>query len=99
MFIKALATLQRWEDTIEKYGADKEYKIHKFPREREYNNLINQIDELAEDLINEVQEEIANKMKFGFVSVQAPRNRGKKNKTKKPRHRKKKVKKEQEEGA
>jgi hypothetical protein len=59
-----------WEDTIEKFieehGVDKDYKVHTFPREREYNNLINQIDELAEDLIDEVQEEIANKMKFGF---------------------------------
>lgn len=59
-----------WEDTLEKFiethGADKEYKVHTFKREREYNNLINQIDELTEDLIDEVQEEIANKMKFGF---------------------------------
>ena len=59
-----------WEGTVatfkEEFGDDKEYKVHTFPREREYNNLINQIDELAEDLIDEVQEEIANKMKFGF---------------------------------
>ncbi|CAA6807056.1 MAG: Unknown protein [uncultured Sulfurovum sp.] len=59
-----------WEDTLEKFieehGADREYKVHTFPREREQNNLINQIDDLTEDLIDEVQEEIANKMKFGF---------------------------------
>ena len=59
-----------WEDSLaefkEEHGTTKEYKIHTFPRERERNNLINQIDELTEDLIDEVQEEIANKMKFGF---------------------------------
>jgi len=59
-----------WEDTLEKFfeehGQDKEYKIHTFKREREQNNLIEQIESEAEDLIDEVQEEIANKMKFGF---------------------------------
>ncbi|PHS31970.1 MAG: hypothetical protein COA92_07270 [Sulfurovum sp.] len=59
-----------WEDTIEKFveehGADKPYKIHTFNREREQNNLINQIEDEADDLIEEVQEQIANKMKFGF---------------------------------
>lgn len=59
-----------WEDTLEKFfeehGEEREYKIHTFKREREKNNLIAQIDEITEDLIDEVQEEIANKMKFGF---------------------------------
>ncbi len=59
-----------WEDTLEKFieehGADRPYKIHTFKREREQNKLIEQIEGLAEDLIDEVQEEIANKMKFGF---------------------------------
>jgi hexokinase len=59
-----------WEDTIEKFiekhGADKEYKIHTFKREREQNNLIAQIEEQTEELIDDVQEKIANKMKFGF---------------------------------
>lgn len=59
-----------WEDTIEKFieehGADKPYRIHTFKREREQKNLINQIEDQADDLIDEVQEEIANKMKFGF---------------------------------
>ncbi|CAA6827609.1 MAG: Unknown protein, partial [uncultured Sulfurovum sp.] len=30
------------------------------------NNLIAQIEDEADDLIDEVQEEIANKMKYGF---------------------------------
>ena len=59
-----------WEDTLEKFfeehGKDKPYKIHKFKREREKNFFIEQIEEATEDLIDEVQEEIANKMKFGF---------------------------------
>ncbi|HEY9189886.1 MAG TPA: hypothetical protein VIM88_03390 [Sulfurovum sp.] len=59
-----------WEDTIEKFieehGADKPYKIHTFKRERERNFFIEQLEGETEDLIDEVQEEIANKMKFGF---------------------------------
>ena len=59
-----------WEDTIEKFfeehGKEKPYKIHAFRREREQKFLIHQIESEADDLIDEVQEEIANKMKFGF---------------------------------
>jgi len=59
-----------WEDTLEKFfevnGEDKPYKITTFRREREQNNFIEQVEGLTEDLIDEVQEEIANKMKFGF---------------------------------
>ena len=59
-----------WEDTIEKfieeYGTNKPYKIDSFRREREQKFFIDQIESITEDLIDEVQEEIANKMKFGF---------------------------------
>jgi len=59
-----------WEDTLEKFfeehGKDKPHKIHSFKREREQKNLIEQIESEAENLIDEVQETIANKMKFGF---------------------------------
>lgn len=59
-----------WEDTLEKFveehGADKPYKIQTFRREREQKFFIDQIERLTDDLIDEVQEEIANKMKFGF---------------------------------
>ncbi len=59
-----------WEDTLEKFveehGADKPYKIQTFRREREQKFFIDQIESETEDLIDEVQEEIANKMKFGF---------------------------------
>ena len=59
-----------WEDTVEKFveehGEDRPYKIHTFKREREQKFFIEQIEGKTEDLIDEVQEEIANKMKFGF---------------------------------
>ena len=59
-----------WEDTIEmfieEYGTDKSYKVHTFKREREQNFFIERIEGQTEDLIDEVEEEIANKMKFGF---------------------------------
>ncbi|HIQ27185.1 MAG TPA: hypothetical protein EYH42_01625 [Sulfurovum sp.] len=59
-----------WEDTleafIEKFGTDKPYKLHTFKREKEQRYLIERIENETEDLIDEVQEEIANKMKFGF---------------------------------
>ena len=59
-----------WEDTIQKfieeYGSDKPYKIHTFKQERERNFFIGQIESRTEDLIDEIEEEIANKMKFGF---------------------------------
>ena len=59
-----------WEDSLrsffEEHGKDKPYKIHTFKREREQNIFIEQVESQADDLIDEVQEEIANKMKFGF---------------------------------
>lgn len=59
-----------WEDTIEKFieehGTDRPYKVHTFKREREQNFFIERIEGQTEDLIDEVEEEIANKMKFGF---------------------------------
>lgn len=59
-----------WEDTIDKFieehGTDKPYKVHTFKREREQKFFIEQIEGRTDDLIDEVEEEIANKMKFGF---------------------------------
>ena len=59
-----------WEDTIEKFieehGTDKPYKVHTFKREREQKIFLEQIEGRTEDLIDEVEDEIANKMKFGF---------------------------------
>lgn len=59
-----------WEESleafIEEHGSDKPYKIHSFRREREQKFFMDQIENETEELIDEVQEEIANKMKFGF---------------------------------
>ncbi len=59
-----------WEDTIEKFldehGTGRPYKVHTFKREREQKFFIERIEGQTEDLIDEVEEEIANKMKFGF---------------------------------
>jgi hypothetical protein len=59
-----------WEESLEKFfeehGKDKPYKVNAFKREREQKFFIDQIESEADDLIEEVQEEIANKMKFGF---------------------------------
>jgi len=59
-----------WEDTLEKFleehGKDKPYEVKKFRREREQKFFIDQVEGEMDDLIDEVQEEIANKMKFGF---------------------------------
>lgn len=59
-----------WEDTLEKfieeYGKDKPYKIHSFSQERAKDFFLHQVESRTDDLIEEVQEEIASKMKFGF---------------------------------
>ena len=59
-----------WEDSVEKFieeqGNDKPYKINSFKREREQKSFIDRLEDQTDDAIEEVQEEIANKMKFGF---------------------------------
>ncbi|QSZ41762.1 hypothetical protein GJV85_06450 [Sulfurimonas aquatica] len=59
-----------WEESIEKFkeehGSDKPYKVNSFKREREQKAFIERLEDLTDDAIEEVQEEIANKMKFGF---------------------------------
>jgi len=59
-----------WEDSLEKFrekfGEEKPYKINRFKRQREQQFFIEQLEGETEELIDEVQEEIANKMKFGF---------------------------------
>ncbi len=59
-----------WDESIdklkEKLGADKEYKVHTFKLKSHYDFFVNQVESRADDTIEEVEEEIANKMKFGF---------------------------------
>ena len=59
-----------WEDSIEKFieehGTQRAYKIHGFKRESAKKFFLEQVEGRTDDAIEEVQEEIANKMKFGF---------------------------------
>jgi hypothetical protein len=59
-----------WEDSIEKLkeelGEDKEYKVHHFKLESHYRFFVDQVESRADDAIEEVEQEIANKLKFGF---------------------------------
>jgi len=59
-----------WEDTVEKFieehGDKIPYKVNSFKYENQYNFFIHQVESRTDDAIEEVQEEIANKMKFGF---------------------------------
>lgn len=59
-----------WEESIEKFieehGENKPYKVHSFHQARAKEIFLDQIEGRTDDLIEEVQEDIANKMKFGF---------------------------------
>lgn len=59
-----------WEDTFEKFieehGEEKPFKMYAFNRENEQKILIDRIEDLTDDMIEEVQDRIAGKMKFGF---------------------------------
>jgi len=59
-----------WEDTLEKfieeYGAEKPYKVNSFKFKRHYDFFVNQVESRTDATIEDVQEEIASKTKFGF---------------------------------
>lgn len=58
-----------WEDTLEKFieeHGDKPYKVNSFRFENHYNFFLHQVESRMDDAIEEAQEEIAAKMKFGF---------------------------------
>jgi gas vesicle protein len=59
-----------WEDDLDKLleekGGEVNYTIHSFPNEMQKTKFIEKIEETLEDDIEEVEEEIANKTKFGF---------------------------------
>lgn len=54
------------EEFIEEYGEDRPYTLQSFSQENQQKFCLHQIESRTDDLIEEVQEEIANKMKFGF---------------------------------
>lgn len=59
-----------WEESLEKFkeehGEDRAYKVHSFRLENHQRYFIDQVESRTEELIEEVEEEIANKMKYGF---------------------------------
>jgi predicted secreted Zn-dependent protease len=59
-----------WEDSLEafikEHGQDKPYKINEFKLESAEKFFLHNLEERTDKIIEEVQEEIANKMKFGF---------------------------------
>lgn len=58
-----------WEDTIEKFfeahTPEKPYTIHSFERERDKEKFIADIENQTEEMIDAVDEEIGQRMKFG----------------------------------
>lgn len=59
-----------WEETLEdfikEHGKDRPYTLQSFSQENHQKFCLHQIETRTDELIEEVQEEIANKMKFGF---------------------------------
>ena len=59
-----------WEESVdafvEKFGADKPYRVNSFKFENQHNFFLHQLESRTDAQIEEVEEEIANKMKFGF---------------------------------
>lgn len=59
-----------WEDSLEKFieehGDKLPYKVNSFKYENQYNFFIHQVESRMDEAIEEAQEEIAAKMKFGF---------------------------------
>ena len=59
-----------WEDTLEKFletfGEEKAYEVHSFERKSLQEKFLESIDEATDDAIEQVQEEISQKSKFGF---------------------------------
>lgn len=60
-----------WEDTLEKFfenhGSEKIHTIHSFDNEEEKNRFIADIEDATDQIIDEVDEEISQKMKFAHV--------------------------------
>lgn len=60
-----------WEEDLEKfietYGDEKSYKIHSFDKERDKNKFVAKVEDENDAIIDQVDEEIAQNMKFGFL--------------------------------
>jgi Cft2 family RNA processing exonuclease len=59
-----------WEESLEdlfkEKGNDINHEVHTFSNEMMKNKFIEKIEEILDEDIEEVEEEIANKTKFGF---------------------------------
>jgi len=59
-----------WEDSLDKFieehGDKIPYKVNSFKYENQYRFFLHQAESRMDEAIEEVQEEIAAKMKFGF---------------------------------
>lgn len=59
-----------WEGTLEKFfeefGEDKPYDIRTFRSEGQYSYYVNKLESRIEAQIEEIEENIASKSKFGF---------------------------------
>ncbi len=59
-----------WDDTLENFleteAKEKSYAIHSFKNERKKNRFIDSIENVTEEIIDQIDEEISQKMKFGF---------------------------------
>jgi hypothetical protein len=59
-----------WEDSLEKFieehGDKIPYKVNTFKYENQYRFFLHQVESRMDEAIEEAQEEIAAKMKFGF---------------------------------
>lgn len=60
-----------WEESLEKFfesfGSEKPYEVHSFTNERERNQFVTSIEDRTDEIIDEVDEEISQKMKFAHV--------------------------------
>ena len=59
-----------WEDSlekfVEKFGHDKQYNLKSFKLENQYNFYVNQLESRIEEQLEEIEEGISNKSKYGF---------------------------------
>ncbi|WP_151900331.1 hypothetical protein [Sulfurimonas hydrogeniphila] len=59
-----------WDDVLEKFletfTQEKSYTIHSFKNAREKNRFIENIEKVTEEIIDQIDEDISQKMKFGF---------------------------------
>lgn len=54
------------EELKAELGSDRAYKVHTFTLKQHHDFFINQVESRTDEAIEEVEQEIANKMKFGF---------------------------------